>query len=75
MEEITWLNYYKTVLEKVSFDAFLLKKEYEKAKKMLLPHQHIHLDSWMQQKGYLTKLASKRSTNPLHQTEVFRIQN
>ena len=75
MEETTWLNYYKTILEKVSFDTFLLKKEYEKAKKMLLPHQEVHLDNWMQQKGYLNILGSKRNASSLQQNKPLHIRN
>ncbi|UZR96723.1 hypothetical protein [Chondrinema litorale] len=53
MEENTWLSYYKVILEKVSFDNFLLKKEYNKAKKTLLPLQLEILEEWMINKGYI----------------------
>lgn len=47
----SFLDYYKTILEKVSFDPELLKKEYQKAKKMIKNHEKEQLDAWLTSKG------------------------
>lgn len=41
------LEYAKTILEKVSFDVKLFKKEFEKAVKMLMPEEVNELISWI----------------------------
>jgi hypothetical protein len=41
------LEYVKTILEKVSFDDKLFKKEFEKAVNMLLPEEVTELISWI----------------------------
>lgn len=43
----TMLEYYKTVLQKVSFDARLFCKELEKAISKLLPYEIEELKSWL----------------------------
>ncbi len=43
------LEYYKTVLQKVSFDAKLFSKELKKAVSRLLPNEIEELRSWLQQ--------------------------
>lgn len=43
----TMLEYAKTILEKVSFDVKLFKKEFEKAVKMLLPEEVNELIRWI----------------------------
>jgi len=43
------LEYYKTVLKKVSFDAKLFCKELEKAISRLLPEEIEELKNWLQQ--------------------------
>lgn len=40
-------EYTKTVLQKVSFDVHLFKKELEKAVKRLLPHELDELKIWL----------------------------
>ena len=40
-------DYTKTVLERVSFDAKLFYKEFEKALKMLLPYEIEQLIDWL----------------------------
>lgn len=45
----SFLDYYKIILCKVSFDPKLLKKEYTKAIKMLNPPEVKELDRWCQQ--------------------------
>ncbi|MCX2720297.1 hypothetical protein [Lentiprolixibacter aurantiacus] len=41
------LDYYKTVLQKVSFDVKLFSKELKKALKRLLPHEIEELKYWL----------------------------
>lgn len=43
------LEYYKTVLQKVSFDVKLFSKELKKAIKRLLPYEIEELKRWLQQ--------------------------
>ncbi|NAS11570.1 hypothetical protein [Poritiphilus flavus] len=43
------LEYYKTVLQKVSFDAKLFSKELKKAVSRLLPNEIEELKHWLQQ--------------------------
>tara|TARA_R110002124_G_C8643488_1_gene488508 strand:- start:224 stop:433 length:210 start_codon:yes stop_codon:yes gene_type:complete len=40
-------NYTKEVLERVSFDPILFKKELKKAVKNLLPYEMEHLKNWL----------------------------
>ncbi|MCE2611770.1 hypothetical protein LVD13_02220 [Flavobacteriaceae bacterium D16] len=42
------LDYYKLVLQKVSFDVKLFSKELKKAIKRLLPHEIEELKHWLQ---------------------------
>jgi len=59
-------NYTITVLEKVSFDPELFKKELEKAYMSLLPHERLELKIWLKKflfqnsnlKQYLTNSKS-----------------
>jgi hypothetical protein len=44
----TFLDYYKTVLEKVSFDYHLFIKEYRKAMNILGPEERDALDGWIE---------------------------
>ncbi len=44
---MTYLNYYKVVLTKVSFDYGLFKKELEKANQILTPEEQTHLGNWI----------------------------
>ncbi|MBT8264587.1 MAG: hypothetical protein KJN75_04560 [Muriicola sp.] len=43
------LEYYKTVLQKVSFDAKIFSKELKKAISKLLPYEIEELKRWLQQ--------------------------
>ncbi|MGB5698932.1 hypothetical protein [Muriicola sp.] len=43
------LEYYKTVLQKVSFDAKLFSKELQKAISKLLPYEIEELKRWLRQ--------------------------
>ncbi|MEB2775559.1 hypothetical protein SYJ56_09575 [Algoriphagus sp. D3-2-R+10] len=56
MNKSSFLNYYKTILEKVSFDQKLLVKEYWKAKQLLENSEAKDLDYWLQSKGLARKL-------------------
>jgi len=55
MDKSSFLNYYKTILEKVSFDKRLLEKEYKKAKELLEGPEARDLDYWVQSKGLLRR--------------------
>jgi hypothetical protein len=46
-----YLDYYKTVLDKVSFDERLFQKEYEKAARFLQPNELEDLKRWLYSKG------------------------
>ena len=56
MNKSSFLDYYKTILEKVSFDQKLLEKEYKKAKQLLKVSEVRELDYWMHHKGLAHKL-------------------
>ncbi|WP_057938540.1 hypothetical protein [Algoriphagus resistens] len=56
MNKNSFLDYYKTILEKVSFDEQLLAKEYKKAKKFLDNAEARDLDYWLQKKGLTHKM-------------------
>jgi hypothetical protein len=47
----TFLEYYKTVLDKVSFDHQLFAKEYRKALNNLPPNEIDDLNGWLTFKG------------------------
>lgn len=48
----SFLEYSKYILERVSFDIELLKKEYRKAIKVLRKEEVRLLNSWIRTKGY-----------------------
>lgn len=48
----TFLDYYKTVLDKVSFDHQLFAKEYRKAIERLDSREVKDLNGWLQSKGF-----------------------
>ncbi len=52
MKSTSFLDYYKTILEKVSFDSNLFTKEYNKAIKIIHPEEVPALDSWIQSSGF-----------------------
>jgi len=43
----SYLNFYKIILEKVSFNAELFRKEYKKALNQLSDHEQIELNEWV----------------------------
>ncbi|WPR77194.1 hypothetical protein [Algoriphagus sp. NG3] len=53
MGKNSFLNYYKMILEKVSFDKHLLQKEYWKAKQVLRETEVRELDYWLKNNGLI----------------------
>ena len=53
----TFLDYYKEILEKVSFDPHLLYKEYQKAIKSLDQSELQQFEAWIKEKGISSSLA------------------
>ena len=53
----SWLDYYKVILEKVSFDRHLLAKEYRKAIRTLEEPEVHHLHQWLVTTGLSSQLA------------------
>ena len=62
----TFLDYYKMILDKVSFDDELLAKEYAKALNILKEEEARNLENWVKSKGIrpaiLTNYDSARPT-------------
>jgi hypothetical protein len=50
--KMSFLDYYKLILQKVSFDPVLLKKEYRKAVQRLKPEEAEQLRKWLRQKPF-----------------------
>lgn len=48
----TFLDYYKMILDKVSFDPGLLSKEYQKAKRILQSDEIGDLNLWLRSKKF-----------------------
>ncbi len=59
--KMSFLNYYKVVLEKVSFDHRLFAKEYEKALRSLNPDEIKELQNWLDYHGLRKVRRSKAS--------------
>lgn len=55
----TYLDYYKMILEKVSFDSDLFRKEYQKALRTLPSHEVSELTRWLHAKGLMTAYPSR----------------
>lgn len=49
--KMSYLDYYKMILKKVSFDYGLLKKELRKANQILTQEERSKLRKWMLQNG------------------------
>lgn len=63
----TFLDYYKTILEKVSFDPQLFKKEYNKAIDVLSQNERTALNGWIKAKhldSHNRALQFQKSRNP-----------
>lgn len=54
------LDYYKMILHKVSFDANLFFKEYQKAIKNLQNNEIGYLDNWLKENGLYAILSQPR---------------
>lgn len=57
----SFLDYYKLILEKVSFDKSLLAKEYQKAMKSLQPDEVEEFQRWLESSNLQLKLMPNRS--------------
>lgn len=66
----SFLDYYKLILDKVSFDQDLFRKEYEKAKKGLLDHERDELNQWLLDRGYPSLLYTEK-----HQIEMYQYRS
>jgi len=64
-------NYTLTILEKVSFDPQLFRKELEKAYQSFLPHERLELKLWLQK--FLIK--HPQLANELSQMDKFQGQD
>ena len=51
----SFLEYFKTLLPKLSFDTALMLKEYQKALKLLNPNEQTNLTNWLKQQGLTLK--------------------
>ena len=58
----SFLDYYKTLLTKVSFDRNLFIKEFNKAMKMLDAESRMHLQQWLSNKGLILDLEVNAQT-------------
>ena len=48
----SFLDYYKIILDKVSFDPVLFRKEYHKARRNLGSDEIQNLNGWVQSRGF-----------------------
>jgi hypothetical protein len=60
----SFLDYYKIILDKVSFDPVLFRKEYQKAKQFLCNDEIQDLNGWLKSRG----LENEQTE---HSTKVF----
>lgn len=59
----SFLDYYKEILEKVSFDPYLLNKEYQKAIKLLNQTEVQQFENWVREKGLLSSQVTANTRN------------
>lgn len=52
----SFLDYYKLILEKVSFDPYLFHKEYKKALNTINKDESVHLKRWLREQGLYSEL-------------------
>ena len=73
----TYLDYYKQILEKVSFDPQLFRKEYLKASNYLGVSEKEALDQWLQARGLgyhvLPLLQPDAIARPVHNLQYFNV--
>jgi hypothetical protein len=60
----TFLEYYKNVLDKVSFDPRLFSKEYYKALRMLQSNEVNELNDWLRSRGLYPVVFKPASLQP-----------
>jgi hypothetical protein len=58
----SFLDYYKIILDKVSFDPVLFQKEYQKAKRNLRTDEIRDLNWWLQSRGFPINVGERRNT-------------
>ena len=70
----SFLDYYKMILEKVSFDHALFLKEYSKAVRNLQPAETASLNAWLRSKGliYLHSEDTSTTLRQPHTSKGFR---
>lgn len=61
----SFLEYTKYILDRVSFDLNLLKKEYLKALSLLKKDEVLQLDHWIKRKGFKLQPILLKKTNYL----------
>lgn len=59
----TFLDYYKMILDKVSFDGDLLAKEYAKALNILNQDEARTLEHWVKSRGFKTAMISDSNSS------------
>jgi hypothetical protein len=59
----TFLDYYKEILEKVSFDPHLLNKEYQKAINTLNTSEIQEFHNWLHESGLRTSIATMKANS------------
>ena len=67
---MTYLDYYRTILKKVSFDRHLFQKEYHKALRDLNAEDICDLNKWIQSTGFQNILAEQMDTQLMHDYEM-----
>ena len=71
----SFLDYYKLILDKVSFDQDLFRKEYQKAKKGLMDHERDELNQWVLDRGYPSLLYTENHQIEMHQHQSTKFKN
>jgi hypothetical protein len=59
----TFLDYYKEILEKVSFDPYLFKKEFAKALKTIEEEEVCNLIEWLESRGFQSDFIPAKTHN------------
>jgi hypothetical protein len=67
-----YLDYYKTILNKVSFDAYLFHKEYRKAMRDLNAQEMSDLNEWIQSTGFHNILAEQMNGQLMHHNRMWQ---
>ena len=62
----TYLDYYKTILKKVSFDRYLFHKEYHKATRDLNAQEIGDLNKWIESTGFHEILGEQIDSQLIH---------